>query len=298
MILVSPKRLRGGGDEEEEPAFEEEELFDDDLMEEVVGEQQPIPEEIEEEGEGEAVHVQESDQHRWHRPAIDPADLNNNKDLSIQWIDMDVVSGKPLEKNPNASKKKVLGGQSGSVPVLRCYGVDEEGHSVAAFIHGYTPYAFFALPAGYNLTGDTQETLGKIREALNARLQSSARGASADQELVLGVDYMPHLKSIMGYDTKHTGFLKVYVSLPTLVPTLKRVMEEGVSLPGIERVDAPGGDDMGLMPSFAPFECNVPFVLRFMVDRDITGAGWLTFGAEKYQVRQGSRKETHCQVRE
>ena len=97
---------------------------------------------------------------------------------------------------------------------------------------------------------------------------------------------MKEQKSILGYDTPHTQFLKVYVALPGLLAPLKRVMEDGIKLPPISNAQE----------CYAPFECNVPFVLRFMVDRGITGAGWLTFPASTYTIRPASDKETHCQV--
>ena len=99
---------------------------------------------------------------------------------------------------------------------------------------------------------------------------------------------MTHYKSIMGYESPHTHFFKIMVSVPTLIPTLKRIMEEGcMDLPG---VDAPQGTD------YTAFECNVPFVLRYMIDNEISGAGWLTLPKKTYQVREASESKTHCQV--
>ena len=69
--------------------------------------------------------------------------------------------------------------------------------------------------------------------------------------------------------------------------TLKRIMEEGIDLAGVR---APHGNE------YAAFECNVPFVLRYMIDNDISGAGWLTLPQKTYQVRQASDQKTHCQV--
>ena len=74
--------------------------------------------------------------------------------------------------------------------------------------------------------------------------------------------------------------------MPTLVPTLKRIMEDGVELAGVNSDDN----------LYNGFECNVPFVLRYMIDQDIQGAGWLTLPQKTYQVRSEDRKQTHCQV--
>ena len=289
--LASPKRLRGGGpgdDDEPDngtPPVDEDELFDDELVEA----HEEIPEEVLEQA---ARDIPESAQQRWKRPAL-PANFNNQDDLNLQWIDMDVVTGNPLEKHPNPAEKDIPGSQEGKVPVLRCYGVDDRGYSVACFIHGYTSYAYFALPpnAVFDDSIDEDEAKAKIRNLLDIRLKSAARGAAQLPNAVLGVDFVLDKKSIFGYDTPFSKFLIVYVALPGMVPALKRIMEDGIELPSI--VYAPQD---GLLPVFAAFECNVPFVLRFMVDREITGAGWLTLPSNTYSIRDGRSKETHCQV--
>lgn len=129
---LAPKRLRGGGFDE--PDFEEQ-LFDDDDDADVDAMMAEIPSEILEQA-GEAYKSKDHER-RWKRKEI-PSDLSNGKDLDIQWLDMDVVDGPALLKNPN-SGQPIRGQTEGKVPILRCFGVNDEGHSVAAFIHGFTP---------------------------------------------------------------------------------------------------------------------------------------------------------------
>lgn len=297
-VGCSPKRLRGGGfgdDEESAPAADDE-LFDDDLVM-ATAEEEDIPEEALEEVKAK---IPAKDQQRWKRPDL-PEDFGATaavNDLNMQWIDMDVVvASKPLEKNPNSARKDVLGSKDGQVPVLRCYGVDEEGHSVAAFLHGFTPYAYFAFPTAATTSKTTTTggecdaaALAEIRSVIDTRLREAARGVAQNMPaVVLGVAVLPQgqYQSIFGYDTPHTQFLKVFVALPGLLAPLKRVMEDGIKLPPL----------CNSTESYAPFECNVPFVLRFMVDRGVSGAGWLTFPASTFTIRPASSKETHCQVR-
>jgi hypothetical protein len=265
---------------------------------------------------------------KWSRKPL-PKNFNNKKDLHFQWLDIDMTQNpSPLKRNPNPSRDRVVGAQTGTVPLIRIYGVTEDGHSISTFLHGYTPYGYFALPEGYSLDfkdGDTREknaVLGKIRQILNDKLcqaKAAKRGGNNNTEsgdLVQGVQYIEDRKSIMGYSTAHTKFLKVYLQMPTLVPTLKRIMEEGVMLPHIlKSTDANGsssgngnrsvdssdnnwGESLGSGQSYQPFECNVPFVLRFMIDEDIDGAGWITLPKGTYQLRteENRLKTTHCQV--
>ena len=51
-----------------------------------------------------------------------------------------------------------------------------------------------------------------------------------------------------------------------------------------------------LLPFLQPFETNVPFVLRYMIDSDITGAGWLSLPGGSYSLRPSADKKTHCQL--
>jgi hypothetical protein len=289
MMGSSPKRLRGGGRGDDENDVND--AIDDfmDGPEEEVDHYIPI--DTEEDATAAALDLHDDviakSRSKWVRPPLESKPDNQN-DLNIQWLDIDMVAGDPLKRNPNASQTRVVGNTNGQqVPIIRVYGVNEGGHSVTVFIHGFTPYAYFALPANVQASLFTNDLKTKIRQTLDGRLKSSARGQSTLQEYVLGVEYLPHHRSIMGYETPHTQFLKVYCGMPTLIPTLKRIMEEGVEL------DIPGHPGTKTYPAF---ECNVPFVLRYMIDQDITGAGWLTFPKGTYRVRPENDKKTHCQV--
>lgn len=282
------KRLRGGGGEDYEmngmmePMPEDDVDDDDDNMD-----QYDIPEEILEAST--KVAVKEKDRVRWNRPNV-PANLRTNaRDLSIQWYDLDVYTGNALTQNPNRQKEHVVGQQEGQVPVLRAYGVNEDGHSVAAFIHGYTPYGYFAVPPGFTVDRSRLEEMRVFLEAGLKRVVTANQQASAR---ILGISVVDGHKSIFGYQSPHNLFLKVICSLPGLIPKLRTLMGNGINLPGISGPD----DGMSFQAQFDAYECNVPFVLRFMVDRGIGGAGWLTLPRETYQVRGDASKETHCQL--
>lgn len=276
-LSVQPKRLRGGGGDGGEPM--EEFYPDDDFLDEVESPEdsvEPITPSV-------FSDISESMRQRWLRP---PNQVQNNSDdLNLQWLDMDMTGGTPLGKNPNESESRIVGSSVGQVPVIRVYGVTEAGNSVTTFIHGFTPYAYFALPPGSTFE-NTDRNLKLIRESINNRLEGAARGSRLD-EYVRGVSYVTGYKSFMGYDTPHTHFFKVMLAMPILIPGLKRIMEEGIDLAGVSTQ----GDNL-----YQGYECNVPYVLRYMIDRDISGAGWMTLPKKTYQVRPESKKQTHCQV--
>ena len=84
-----------------------------------------------------------------------------------------------------------------------------------------------------------------------------------------------------------SAFFKVYLALPTLVPTLKRILEGGIVIPGC------GG---GQQIPCQTFESNVPFLLRFMIDKEISGMNWLTVPARHYTRRPSSTCKSTCQL--
>ena len=232
--------------------------------------------------------ITENMRQRWVRPPCQITD--NSNDLSVQCLDMDLLGGPALEQNPNELKedRRAIGSMKGQVPIIRAYGVTEAGNSVTVFIHGFTPYGFFALPEHAKFD-DTIENRRKIREYLNQRLEGQARGAGKQlEEYCVAVRFFDDKKSIMGYQSPHTQFFRIVVTMPTLIPTLKRIMEEGIELPGVTLANHDN--------QYSAFECNVPFVLRYMIDQDIGGASWLTLPAKTYQIREQAKKQTHCQV--
>ena len=116
------------------------------------------------------------------------------------------------------------------------------------------------------------------------KVKSRARGDEKKlTNCVLGIDRVTGLQSILGYHFGETrDFIKVYVAMPSLVPGLKRNFDEGISVPSI-----------GLVKG-QTYESNVPFVMRFMIDKDIQGADWVELPAGTYSLRDADQKKSRC----
>ena len=98
---------------------------------------------------------------------------------------------------------------------------------------------------------------------------------------------MVNKQSIFGYQfSASRDFIIVYCALPSMVPSLKRMFDDGVYV---------GGATV----RGHTYESNVPFVLRFMIDNNIQGSDWIEIPAGKYSVRGPSaqkpfEKTSHC----
>lgn len=62
-----------------------------------------------------------------------------------------MYSGKPRERDPATGKQPQQQSPEEIVPVIRVYGVTEQGHSVFAHIHGFVPYFYIPAPAGFKV---------------------------------------------------------------------------------------------------------------------------------------------------
>lgn len=69
----------------------------------------------------------------------------------VQWVDIDMTAGVPLAVDPATGQKPKQQSPEEIVPVIRLYGVTEEGHSVFAHIHGFVPYFYIPCPPGFEV---------------------------------------------------------------------------------------------------------------------------------------------------
>ncbi len=188
-----------------------------------------------------------------------------------------MCDGKPLRENP--AKDPVTGMpkdrpgmvQAGAtVPILRIFGVTEAGNSVMTHVHGFTPYFICDAPAGFNEHQHTEN----FRRALDQAVREQSRGRQdKNAHFVLDVEPM-RKRSLVGFSPGNQSalFLKVYMGMPNMVPTARRVLERGFAFSGSRH-------------EYLTYESNIPFVLRFMVDKDITGCCWVELPKGTYSLR-------------
>ena len=195
------------------------------------------------------------------------------QDFAFQQVDLDYIQV-PFDRNLH----EPLGtGTQGDRPMIRIFGVTDEGNSVCAFVHSFEPYFYAKAPEGF-----TEHDILQFTQALNAAVNSSSR-----QHAPL---YIRHVsieqkQTIMHYQEQASvPFLKITTVLPSMVPTAKTALQQGLNWSG-------RGTDV-----FATtYESNILYTLRFMVDNDISGGQWLALKAPNYSLRPSSQHTTHCQ---
>lgn len=74
--------------------------------------------------------------------------------------------------------------------------------------------------------------------------------------------------------------------MPSLVPGLKRIFDDGITLP----------NHSGSVFRCQTYESNVPFVLRFLIDNNISGADWIELPAHTYSIRDKDKKTSRCSL--
>lgn len=259
---------KGRRGEDDEPSFEEVMMMDDELL---------VEEMIEIDGKDDADGNLRST--KWSRANADATYNVADENLLFQWCDIDMTSSQPLTANPDG--KAVVGSLEGPVPVVRLYGVTKDGKSVMATIHGFTPYFYVSAPQGADIT---DQSLGLLRTTLDQRMREKARASERNcKSFVLGIERAENKQSVYGYHFGTTKtFLKVYVSMPSMVPGVKRLFDDGVSISN------------GSYFKGQTFESNVPFVLRFMIDNNITGSDWIEFPRGTYSIRGPTERVSRC----
>jgi len=88
----------------------------------------------------------------------------------------------------------------------------------------------------------------------------------------------------MYYDFgKKSEFLKIITQSPKNVATLRKVFETGFNFDNV-------------IIKEMTYESNIPYALRFMIDRGITGMSWIEVPGKKFSIVPSDNKVSHCQI--
>ncbi|MES1913269.1 MAG: hypothetical protein MHM6MM_005471 [Cercozoa sp. M6MM] len=153
------------------------------------------------------------------------------------------------------------------LPVVRLFGLTEEGRSLLVHVHGFRPYFYASVPS------QSDESLdAKMAEVLDRQLKLSNVGRKLTYSKLITKVERKKCQTMYGYqpDTEGKDYLRISTVVPELVATARRILQsDGLHIEGRH-------------VGFEVFECNIPYALRYMVDKDIVGGGWCSLPAGRY----------------
>lgn len=248
------------------------EAFDEFEDEEGDGTAMPMDMEME---DGTSLEDYESRLKKWARPSLENNRASSSDDggFVFQQLDVDYVIADPAKdmiKRVTRPNEKVA--------LIRIFGIDAAGHSICALVHGFEPYFFAACPRNFG-----PDDCVAFEQMLNGKMAAeSSKGAPIYVTKVSIVQK----QSLWGYHANESQpFLKIVMASPTMVAACRGLFERGLSLPGSMEEQV-----------LTTYESTVLFVMRFMVDRNISGANWLEAPKGSYHLRPESRKISNCQI--
>eukprot|EP00898_Chlorokybus_atmophyticus_P007411 jgi/Chlat1/7671/Chrsp64S09160 len=229
--------------------------------------------------------VDEAQRSKWRRPA--PPPMNSSRDsLVFQQLDIDYVVGR-VHGN---SFGQVAGGRISQAPILRAFGVTANGEmqllkQMCRPLQGTAKKSCEATVYARIFMGFFPTSMLECLSTTTTPIASSYEDLGARKGNPGGVHVvsvaLEEKQSLMKYQTNRKKFVKITVALPNLVTSARSAMESGIKVCGSDQV-------------FPTYESNVLFVLRFMVDCNVSGGNWLELPAASYQLV--SEGITKCQI--
>lgn len=155
------------------------------------------------------------------------------------------------------------------------HGTTMDGFSVAALVHGFRPYLYCLRPP-------------EAEGLTEADLASALATVLKDPMAVLAVSKVVK-RPLMCYHKNAVEMLRVEFASPRHLAPASRELELGIRIPRREGKEP-------FQFSSQTWEANVPFVLRFMVDTGLVGAGWVELPPGSFTPRSGEKRLTTAQV--
>lgn len=153
--------------------------------------------------------------------------------------------------------------------VVRFFGITDRGNSILCTITGFWHYMYVPVPRGFSVDDDL---------ALFKQYLASSFQGIEDLEIV-------QKESIWGFNNNvKSSFFKIYVNHSRYLSRLRTGFEKG-------EVQYNQLFPLGLMTYD-----NINYLLRFMVDCQITGMSWLTLPKNAYKLVDNAVHQSTCQI--
>jgi DNA polymerase delta subunit 1 len=158
--------------------------------------------------------------------------------------------------------------------VIRLYGVSSSQNTFLVHVRNFVSYFYVECPTNFD---PNPAALALLIDHLDHIIRTS-KNSEGKVTQILSVQ-KESLHNYKGASELTSTFLQIFVSVPTLVPTMRQAFENGHC-------------NLQNNVQFAQrtFESNMPYVLRFMIDKDLPGCGWVTLPKGTYQIISDPKK--------
>lgn len=209
-------------------------------------------------------------------------ECDNKSDLVFQMVDIGYNIGFHPQNSQNEEEYRH------SRAVIRMFGVTQAGHSILCHVTEFEPYFFVSAWKGFEdeSEDDQLQMIDALQRSMEMRMmreQSKGKKCDIYVERVIAVKK----KSVWGYHSGHNDtFFQIFMSLPTLIPSARRMMisEDGFTVDGVGHF------------YFDTYESKLPFILRFMIDSEIVGAGWIHIPSGSYTMISTAHQSSFCSL--
>ncbi|KAI4189296.1 MAG: hypothetical protein L6R41_001565 [Letrouitia leprolyta] len=193
---------------------------------------------------------------QWDRPPLDDFDEEND-DLTFQQID--------------AEEGTLHGGRA----CIKLFGVTETGHSVLLHVTDFLHYLYVAAPQSF-----TKNDCDGLRVYLDAQIGSNEPAIHS-----IKICARTNLMKFQG--NVDANYLQIFATDPKFIPKIRSKFEDkGFSYKGFWR---------GVEGGILTFDM-LQYVLRFMVDKGVTGMSWVTAPQGKYHMIPHRERHSNCQI--
>ena len=202
--------------------------------------------------------------------------------LSVQVVDVDYYTDVATDSHETRA-------------VLRLFGVTRDGVSVLMHVPDFQPYFYVRVPTlSEDPADDARRVSDALIHALNHALLKPSHAWDYVPESVVAVLALAR-RSIRNYSfVESEPFLKIVMTLPSLVAPCRQLLEDGLVLQLPPRRGGAWVDAVNL--TFDTFESNCAFALRFMVDLGVVGCGWVSVAGGRWTPRAPEGYTSRCQL--
>jgi DNA polymerase elongation subunit (family B) len=162
------------------------------------------------------------------------------------------------------------------LPLIRMFGCTRDGQSLLVLVRDFLPYFFFPVSASFQ-----DQDLAEFLEHCKERVPEVTVVKAEVVKRTPLMYYRPDSGD------KYSFFLRITVALPKQIGVLSRYLSTG-------KIGEAFGKDKYYDTQC--YEANLNFLLRFMVDKEMAGGGWLTLLGDKYTPLKNSVVSSRCQI--